>query len=1135
MRFASAVVRRPWAWLVAAALTVLALLAPASGLTLETAIVDLLPDGDPAAADYRAFLDGFGGLEKVFVVVSADEPEPEALADAASALADRLRASPEVRDVRSGLSEEDERFFLEEVAPRAPLFAEPDRVTVALRPDSVERSVEDLRLELAGPAGAAMAPLLAADPLGLAGERLRHDAGAGGVSIDPATGALLSSDGTAALLVVTPSRAETDAEGGRRLRDELRRAFDEAGPGFTFHAVGGPLYAAHDEEALREDLTRVSGGAVLGVGGLIVLACGGLAIPLAAMAAVGAGLVATGAFVAVGMGPVTAIGVGFGAILIGLGDDYVNHLGAAHRDGVLRGRSPLRSLAASLRHSGPGVAASAATTAGAFATLAFAHFRPLRELGWAVAAGMAAMLAATFLVGVPVLAVLLRRPPASGSLLSRLSGAGWNALGRTVHACVGLARRRPLGVLVGCVLLAAAAAPGLARLTLDSDPRRLRPDDHPSVDAERILAEKFGVGMETTTLVVRAPDLEGALDRADAVARIARNAVGPSGDVRSPADWLVSGARLAERRRVLARASRGAAARLSAALDAHGFDPRAFAAALDALRSLEREEGPALPPRERWPDWIAESVRDGSEGAAVAVHVRHADTLDAWSAGPPADFLRDVESAAPGTAVASVPRLGKALRATATGDLRRLGAIALLLVGVVVVASFRGDLRASLLAFVPVALGTVWTYGAWGLAGKSLDLFSLAVTPILLGLGVDHGLHVLHRVRTVPREGIGGAVIGSGRAMALSTLTTCVGFGSLLLSRVPGLRDGGLLVASGLFAALAATLVALPAIEAARGGGDAAAPPHAPEGGAARRLLGRFHVTGVFWYRFHLFGARVTGPFVGAVILLFSTFFWVALRRIRSAVASNLGNALGPCGPIERERRIFRTFHNFAWCLTERYENLDGRREFDWEIDGEERWRSVDDAPGGFILLTAHVGNWEVGSMEPAERSTRRVHVVREEETDPRAQEFVRGLLARRGERYLTHFATDDPSLGMRLLAALRAGDVVALQGDRPRARGRTIPATLFGRPFSVPAGVPALARAAGVPVVPVFVLRRGRRRYRLVVREPIRFPVSESRAEAEVRFAGRVTDELERAIRAEPHQWFCFRELWPTPAPPLP
>ena len=88
--------------------------------------------------------------------------------------------------------------------------------------------------------------------------------------------------------------------------------------------------------------------------------------------------------------------------------------------------------------------------------------------------------------------------------------------------------------------------------------------------------------------------------------------------------------------------------------------------------------------------------------------------------------------------------------------------------------SFRGDLRTSLLAFVPVALGTIWTYGAWGWAGEPLDLFSLAVTPILLGLGVDHGLHVLHRVRAVPREGIVGAVIGSGRAMALSTLTTCV-------------------------------------------------------------------------------------------------------------------------------------------------------------------------------------------------------------------------------------------------------------------------------------------------------------------------------------------------------------------------
>jgi KDO2-lipid IV(A) lauroyltransferase len=200
-----------------------------------------------------------------------------------------------------------------------------------------------------------------------------------------------------------------------------------------------------------------------------------------------------------------------------------------------------------------------------------------------------------------------------------------------------------------------------------------------------------------------------------------------------------------------------------------------------------------------------------------------------------------------------------------------------------------------------------------------------------------------------------------------------------------------------------------------------------------------------------------------------------------------------------------------------------------FEVEGTEHWRAVAESGAGFVVLTAHVVNWEAGSMLPASRFERRVHVVREEEMDPRAQAFVSDLLAARGAvPYVTHFATDDPSLGLRLVDALRRGEIVALQGDRPRRAGRTVEARLFGRPYPVPSGIPALARAAGTPILPVFVLREGRRRYRLVFRAPIRFDDGMSRGASERLFAERIGADLEHAIRRAPEQWFCFRELWP-------
>lgn len=306
----------------------------------------------------------------------------------------------------------------------------------------------------------------------------------------------------------------------------------------------------------------------------------------------------------------------------------------------------------------------------------------------------------------------------------------------------------------------------------------------------------------------------------------------------------------------------------------------------------------------------------------------------------------------------------------------------------------------------------------------------------------------------------------------------------------------------------------------------AQAPPHAPELGPMRRWLGSFHVTGVFWYRFHRWGVSILPNWgVWVFVTLFTTFFFVALRRIRKAIAANLAVVLGPCGWWRRQARIYRTMWNFAWCLSERYERLaTDRRVEEVGMEGEELWERAKRSPEGLILVTAHIGHWEVGSMLVQERH---VHVVREEEMDPRAQAFVLELFeAQKDSGFTMHFVRDDPTLGARLLTALRRGELVAVQGDRPRSAGRCVAVEIFGRPFAVPAGPAALARAAGVALLPVFVFRRGRHRSHVAFRPPIR--VAGAGDEGLAGAMRRVVAEVEWAIRREPYQWFCFRELWP-------
>jgi KDO2-lipid IV(A) lauroyltransferase len=309
------------------------------------------------------------------------------------------------------------------------------------------------------------------------------------------------------------------------------------------------------------------------------------------------------------------------------------------------------------------------------------------------------------------------------------------------------------------------------------------------------------------------------------------------------------------------------------------------------------------------------------------------------------------------------------------------------------------------------------------------------------------------------------------------------------------------------------------------------AKPQAPEtAGFMRRLLGDYHVTGVFWYRFHSRGLQVIPEWSKRpIIIIFTSFFFVALRRIRAAVAVNLEPVLGPSGWWERQRRIWRTLKTFAWCLTERYESLNGDLDLDAVIEGSELWEEVLVGDKGLIVVTAHIGHWEVGAQLPTLREGQTVHVVREAELDPKAQDLIRELmLEHSGGRFQVHFSDEaDTTFGARLLAALRRGDIVALQGDRPRAGGQTLTTRMFDHDYSVPLGPAALARAAQVPMLPVFIFREGRGKSRVSIRPPIQVDRTGDRHQDLQKAMQTVTTEIEAAIRQEPHQWFCFNRVW--------
>ncbi len=808
---------------------------PASRLRLTADLATMLPVGSPAADGYRVFLDRFGGLEKVFVLILADPAEDTGEADlirAAGLLEQSLASSAEVASVRAGLDAEDEAFFFDYVAPRAALLiSDPWLAAIRRRiePAAIHQRVLLLRAALAAPVGSATAVLARSDPLGIL-EDSNVDMAPAGLPIDPLSSTFLAPDGTAALLVLTPARSEVDPVGGRALATDLEASFEHVRSqlevAVQFQAVGGPLYAAQDEYLLREDLQRTLAGSLIGTSALLIAAFRGLLMPLAALAPLLVALLWSAGAMGMIRAELGAISIGFAAVLIGLGVDYGIHGVTRFRQSWLTGADAAVALADTWRHTGPGILTSALTTAAGFVVLGLAHFQPLQELGQLVALGIVSILAAVAILGSALLILLAPswRRHGQGESQSQDQRQGqsepqeragwlWNFMGWIVERVSALGSAQPAVVLVSAAIVTGIAAWHLGGLSIDPDLRQMRPVDHPAHESHELLASRFGLGLDTATVVVQGDDLPQVLERAAQAGGVLRRALGDQVEISNPADVLVMGAPVAERLRQLADLPLARAADdLERELRAVNLNPRAFATGLDALRAMGQGRDPAPPPVEAWPDWLADSLTMTEDGAFAAISLRL--PIGSWPEGPPAELLAELTSAVPGSMVASAPAIGAALRRLARSDLAALGGWALAAVAGVVLVSFRGRLQASVLASLPVVLGSIWTLGLWSGLNRPLDLFSLAVLPIMLGIGIDDGLHVLHGA-FASETGSLGAVRAAGKALVLTTLTTCVGFGSLGLSRIPALQNGGLMIATGVMACLIATLLILPAIEAA--------------------------------------------------------------------------------------------------------------------------------------------------------------------------------------------------------------------------------------------------------------------------------------------------------------------------------
>jgi lauroyl/myristoyl acyltransferase len=291
----------------------------------------------------------------------------------------------------------------------------------------------------------------------------------------------------------------------------------------------------------------------------------------------------------------------------------------------------------------------------------------------------------------------------------------------------------------------------------------------------------------------------------------------------------------------------------------------------------------------------------------------------------------------------------------------------------------------------------------------------------------------------------------------------------------------------------------------------------------------RFAVHGVFW-REYLDWAIFNVPFYLHHVLLcyWTLFFFFFAWPARRAIVANLRIVLPGSSAWSNHLRAFRTLYNFAWSIADAATYRLTQASFRFDVSGEAFLQQLAEARGA-IVLTAHMGSYDLGAALFAQKFRRTLRMVRAPEPDTESEQHLRKSLDKSGAGALqVNYNTAGALLSFDLLSALRRGEIVSIQGDRPLGQVAQVETKMFGADVQVPAGPFILALTAGVPIHPLFIVRNSHRRYGIIAGKPILLQRGSGARERDIMPAVQQwIRTLEAVVQDHWAQWFAFAPLF--------
>jgi predicted RND superfamily exporter protein len=682
----------------------------------------------------------------------------------------------------------------------------------------------------------------------------------------------ISYDRQALILNVIPTFSMMDismlVEGTDAIQALVDRTLEEF-PGVQAGLTGAIPLGRDEMVYSMEGLGLTTLLALVGIGALLFVSLRMWVAPILALVNLIVGLIWAAGISALLIPVMNIMTAMFIVVLLGLGIDFSIHIISSFTEMRALGKTLNESMREGMLKSGKGVFTGALTTACAFLALMIGDSRALSEMGLVTGIGLIAVMIATFTVLPSMLAIRERRveqrlAKKSETIHRETKDISFVSLGRVSEVL----KQRYSFTLIGAVILTALLLWAATRISFNYNIMDIEAQGIPSITLQDTVLDKFDLSMDFAYLVAESADESRDLaEKAKEYSSVAM--------VEDISLYLPSAAEQRKRRphinniqRSMAKANyrplvassdleslRDEIERLE--MNVMELQVMSFIGGQDKVdrKSRELAGDPDLPPGETIFTRLKETLDLSSQeliSRANTFQKAYFDTfkervlamantdpirleelpesiLDRYAnedrnlflvtALPMGNIWQDVrfltrftddleEMSDRGT---GMPLVFRALVEIIGRDGRNAALLTLVVVFVLLTVDFRKPGHA-LMAMIPLMAGMAWMVGLMHLVGRQLDVMNVMALPLILGIGIDNGVHIIHRWRREGPGAVSTVFSSTGKAILLTSLTTMLAFGSMSFSIWRGYGSLGVALVLGVGACFLTTVVFLSGI-----------------------------------------------------------------------------------------------------------------------------------------------------------------------------------------------------------------------------------------------------------------------------------------------------------------------------------